>query len=189
VPHLADGANILFVASAVEDPERKPAATFGFRGGRYISAEASARGEWLAGGSKFTWQNSYATSKQCNLATALVLAQETPRLNFNAIEPGLTPTTGLGSDGNFFVDILVKVFMPVLVPILMPFIKILSTPEKAARVITKIMTDRSPRTGVYYDETGNQKTPSMLVRDPKFSERVVAETRAFLATAARPAKV
>jgi NAD(P)-dependent dehydrogenase (short-subunit alcohol dehydrogenase family) len=45
VPHLSDGANVVFVASGVEDPERKPAKMAGFRGGRYISAEASARGE------------------------------------------------------------------------------------------------------------------------------------------------
>ena len=42
VPHLPDGANVLFVVSAVEDPERKPAVASGFRGGRYISVEASA---------------------------------------------------------------------------------------------------------------------------------------------------
>src|SRR5580704_16005305 len=52
VPHLPDGANVLFVASAVEDPDRKPAVAAGFRGARYVSAEASARGEWKPGGSK-----------------------------------------------------------------------------------------------------------------------------------------
>src|SRR5580704_1283034 len=51
VPHLPDRANVVFVCSAVEDPERKLAKSVGFRGGRYISAEASARGEWEAGGS------------------------------------------------------------------------------------------------------------------------------------------
>src|SRR5579864_3838631 len=52
LPHLPDGANIVFVASGVEDPERKPAKAAGFRGGRYLSAEASARGEWAPGGAK-----------------------------------------------------------------------------------------------------------------------------------------
>ena len=33
IPHLADGANVVFVASGVEDPERKPAKMAGFRGG------------------------------------------------------------------------------------------------------------------------------------------------------------
>jgi NAD(P)-dependent dehydrogenase (short-subunit alcohol dehydrogenase family) len=40
-PGLPNGANVIFVVSAVEDPERKPAVTAGFRGGRYISAESS----------------------------------------------------------------------------------------------------------------------------------------------------
>ena len=40
IPHLPDGANVVFVCSGVEDPERKPAVAAGFRGGRYISAEA-----------------------------------------------------------------------------------------------------------------------------------------------------
>src|SRR5580658_2410196 len=70
-PHLPDRANVVFVASGDEDPERKLAKSVGFRGGRYISAEASARGEWEAGGSALPGGDSYATSKQCALATAL----------------------------------------------------------------------------------------------------------------------
>ncbi len=50
VPHLLDGAAVVFVASGVEDPERKPAVAAGFRGGRNVSAEVSARGEWNPGG-------------------------------------------------------------------------------------------------------------------------------------------
>ena len=65
IPHLPDGANVVFVASGVEDPERKPAKMAGFRGGRYISAEASARGEREPGGSKMPGADAYATSKQC----------------------------------------------------------------------------------------------------------------------------
>src|ERR1700675_4670507 len=52
IPHLPDGATVVFVVSGVEDPDRKPAKMAGFRGGRYISVEASARGEWTPGGSK-----------------------------------------------------------------------------------------------------------------------------------------
>ena len=62
VPHLPDGANVVFVASAVEDPERKPAVAFGYRGGRYISAEASVLGEWKPGGSTKPGMDAYATS-------------------------------------------------------------------------------------------------------------------------------
>jgi NAD(P)-dependent dehydrogenase (short-subunit alcohol dehydrogenase family) len=181
-PHLPDDANVVFIVSAVEDPERKPAVAAGFRGGRYISAEASTRGEWKPNGSAKPGMDAYATSKQAILAAAMVFARETPRLHFNAVEPGFTPATALGRDAGAFVGFLSKYIIPLLVPLLMPFIKILSTPKRAARVITKILTDTSGQTGVYYDEGGHPMEGSALVRNPKFQDRVVAETRALLAT-------
>src|ERR1035438_1544345 len=78
IPHLPDSANVVFVCSGVEDPERKPAVVAGFRGGRYISAEASARGEWKPGGSTHAGLDAYATSKQGNLATVFALSREIP---------------------------------------------------------------------------------------------------------------
>ena len=183
VPHLPDGANVVFTASAVQDPERKPAVAAGFRGGRYISAEASARGEWVPGGSSKPGFDAYATSKQCNIATMMVFSRETPRLHFNAVEPGVNPTTGLGGgDVGAFVRVLQKYLIPLFVPLVMPFFKILSTPKRAARVITQILIDASGQTGVYYDEGGHPMLGSALVRDQKFQDRVVAETRALLAT-------
>jgi NAD(P)-dependent dehydrogenase (short-subunit alcohol dehydrogenase family) len=183
VPHLPDGADVVFVASAVEDPERKPAKAVGFRGARYVSAQASARGEWQPDGSKMPGADAYATSKQCNLATAMVFARETPRLHFNAVEPGVNLTTGLGQrDANAFVGFLSKYIIPALVPLLMPFMKFLSTPTRAARVLTKVLLNESGATGIYYDEGGHPMLGSALVRDPKFQDRVVAETRALLST-------
>jgi NAD(P)-dependent dehydrogenase (short-subunit alcohol dehydrogenase family) len=176
-PHLPDGAQVVFICSGVEDPERKSAVMAGFRGGRYISAEASARGEWAPGGSRLPGGDAYATSKQCNLATVLVFAREMPRLRFNAVEPGFSPGTNLGRDANVFLRLVAKY---VLSP-LAPFIKYWSNPKTAARVITKVLTDDSGRTGAYYDEKGRPMTGSALVRDPEFGERVVAETRALLA--------
>ena len=79
MPDLPDGANVVFICSGVEDPERRPAVIAGFRGARYISAEASARGEWKPGGSAHPGFDAYATSKQCNLATVMAFARETPR--------------------------------------------------------------------------------------------------------------
>ena len=182
VPQLPDGANVVFVASAVEDPEHKPARAAGYRGGRYVSAKASAHGEWEPGGSKHPGADAYATSKQAVLAAAMAFARETPRLHFNAVEPGLNPTTDLGGDVGPFVRFLQTYVIRPLVPLLMPFIKILSTPKRAARVITEILTDASGQTGVYYDEGGRPWLGSGLARDPKFQDRVVAETRALLST-------
>ena len=124
-----------------------------------------------------------ATSKQAILAAGMAFGRVNPRLHFNAVEPGLNLTTGLaGGDASTFVLFLQRFLIPLLVPLLMPFIKILSTPKRAARVITKILTDAPGQTGVCYDEGGRPMQGSTLVRDLKFQDRVVAETRALMAT-------
>lgn len=166
----------MFVASAVEDPERKPAKAVGIRGSRYISANASARGEWQQGGSRLPGADAYATSKQAILATALAFARETPRLRFNAVEPGITPGTGLGGDANTFL----RFVFGQVVTRFPPFARYRSTPDHAARVIAEILTDDSEDTGVYYDEKGRPMRGSTLMHDPKFQDRVVTETRALL---------
>ena len=178
MPHLPDGANVVFVCSGVEDPERRPAVVAGFRGGRYISAEASARGEWKPGGSALPGGDAYATSKQCNLATVMAFARETPRLRFNAVEPGFSPATGLSRDANVFLRLLGKYVLSLVAP----FVKYWSTPARAAKVITNAVLNESGKTGVYYDDRGQPMLGSTLVRDPEFQDRVVAETRALLST-------
>jgi len=176
-PHLPDGATVVFIASAIEDPERKPAKVMGMKGGRYISAEASARGEWKEGGSKMPGIDAYATSKQCILAAAMAFARETPRLHFNAVEPGITRGTNLGGEST---NAVVRFLFGHLMAILPPFSKYSSTPEKAAKVISNILTDTSGKTGIYFDEKGLPMQGSELVRDAKFQGLVVTETRALL---------
>lgn len=136
-----------------------------------------ARGEWKSGGSKNSGYDAYATSKQCALATALEFARETPRLHFNAVEPGFSPGTGLGRDANAFLRFLAKYVLSLLAP----YIKYWSTPERAARVITTVLMNEEGKTGVYYDEKGHPMQTSAQVRDPKFTARVAAETRSLLA--------
>jgi NAD(P)-dependent dehydrogenase (short-subunit alcohol dehydrogenase family) len=177
IPHLPDGATVVFVCSGVEDPERQPAVAAGFRGGRYISAEASARGEWKPGGSALPGGDAYATSKQCDLATVLAFARETPRLRFNAVEPGFVPATGLSRDASVQRRLLRKYVLSALAT----RIKDWSTPARAAEVITNAVLNSTGATGVYYDQRGNPMLGSTQVRDPQFQDRVVAETRALLA--------
>jgi NAD(P)-dependent dehydrogenase (short-subunit alcohol dehydrogenase family) len=178
VPHLPDDATVVFVASATEDPERKLAVAAGFRGGRYISAEASARGEWKPGGSTIPGADAYATSKQCNLATAMVFARENPRVHINAVEPGFIPGTGLARGANVFIRLLLKYVLPLLAP----FMKYWSSPKRAARLVTKLLINESGQTGIYYDDGGHPMLGSALVREPEFSARVVAQTRDLLST-------
>lgn len=180
IPSLPDQANIVFVVSAIEDPERKPVKAMRLRGGRYISAEASMRGEWAPDGSKLPGMDAYATSKQCSLAAALALARETPRLHINAMEPGINPTTGLGG-----APAIVRFVFGQIVTRLPPFVRYRSTPQQAARVITEILTSDATGTGIYFDEKGEPMRGSALVHDPRFQSRVIAETRALL-TAIQP---
>jgi hypothetical protein len=70
------------------------------------------------------------------------------------------------------------------VPLFMPFMKVMSTPTRAARMIINALINESQQTGAYIDEGGHPMLGSALVRDLKFQDRVVAETRALLANAA-----
>jgi NAD(P)-dependent dehydrogenase (short-subunit alcohol dehydrogenase family) len=176
-PSLPDGANVVFIASAIEDPERKPAKVMGMKGGRYISAEASARGEWKEGGSKMAGIDAYATSKQCILASSMAFARETPRLHFNAVEPGITHVTNLGGEST---NAIIRLIFGLILSTIPPFSKYSSTPKKSAKVITKVLTDKSDKTGVYFDEKGQPMLGSELVEDPKFQDLVVAQTRDLL---------
>lgn len=175
VPHLADGTNIVFIVSAVEDVDRKIASHAGFRGSRYISAEASARGEWAAGGSTHGGYDAYATAKQGGLAAVFTLAGELPRLRFRAIEPGVNPASNLSRDAGPVAALPAKALSPVLA--LFPYF---STPKRAAAVITAIVTDTSDATGAYYNERGDLMRASKQVSDPAFSARYIAETRELL---------
>ena len=177
VPTLADGTNIVFITSAVEDPERKPAVRAGFRGSRYISAEAAARGEYQPGGSARPGMDAYATSKQGNLATVFSLATEHPRLRFRAIEPGINPASNLGSDVPPALHTIARVLSPALS--LLPHF---TRPKRAARVIARIVTDPSDASGVYYDETGAPMSGSTQISDPAYADRYVAESRDLLAS-------
>lgn len=178
VPYLPDGSNVVFVTSGLEDPERPTVKVMGMRGGRYISVEASVRGEWQQPGSKVPGIDAYATSKQCNLAAALALSREWPRLHINAVEPGINPATGLGGATG-----LMRFVFGQIITRLPPFNRYRNTPERAARVITRVVTDSSGATGIYYDQKGRPTVGSALASDPKFQDRVLAETRAFLSSA------
>jgi hypothetical protein len=102
-----------------------------------------------------------------------VLARETPRLHFNAVEPGFSPATGLGRDANVFPRSLAKYLLSPLAP----YIKYWSTPQLTAPVIASVLLNKDGKTGVYYDEKGQPMQASTLVRDPRFTACVVAETR------------
>jgi len=122
--------------------------------------------------------DAYATSKQCNLATVMVFARETPRLRFNALDRALFRTLASGREANTLLRFLANYILPLVAP----HIKYWSTPKRAARVATKVLINASGQTGIYYDDGGHPMLGSTLVRDPKFTDRVLARPRALLST-------
>lgn len=94
------------------------------------------------------------------------------------VEPGITPGTGLARDAN----IVLRFLFGQVLTLLPPFSKYRSTPERAALVITQLLVNEPGKSGVYYDEKGQPMLGSACVRDLKFQDRVVAETRALLAS-------
>ncbi|WP_345209749.1 SDR family NAD(P)-dependent oxidoreductase [Mucilaginibacter gynuensis] len=174
---LPDGANILTVASAIEDPERKPAKIMGMKGGRFLSVAASAGGEWKAGGSKMPGIDAYATSKQCILAATLALARQDLRLHYNALEPGITRGTNLGGEDT---PAFLRFLFGHLMAIIPPFSRFSSTPQKTARVIVQLLSSDTGKTGIYFDEKGKPMLASEQVRQPEFQDLVLSETRALL---------
>jgi hypothetical protein len=117
----------------------------------------------------------YATSKQCTLAATFGLAGENPRLHINAVEPGINPGTGLGG-----ANAVLRFIFGQIVTRLTPFARYRSSPERAARVLTSILTGNSKQTGLYYDEADDPMQGSARANDRAFQARVLAETREFL---------
>ncbi len=107
----------------------------------------------------------------------MAFARENKRLHFNAVEPGITRGTSLGGEST---NAVVRFLFGHLMAILPPFSKYSSTPEKSAKVITKVLIDTSGKTGIYYDEKGLPMLGSELARDPKFQDLVVAETQCLI---------
>lgn len=175
IPSMPDGSNVVFVCSSAEDPESTIAIRSGFRGSRYISAEASARSDYYSGGSTTPGADAYATSKQGNLAAVFSMAREIPRLRFRAVEPGFNPGSSLSRDLPAGLRIMTRALS-----FIAPIVPALNTPTRAAQTLTKILTDESNSTGTYYDGHGKPMRASRQVADPKYSDRYLAESRALL---------
>jgi hypothetical protein len=180
MPSLPNGANVVFIVSAVEDPGRKPAVAAGFRGGSYISAEASARGEWKPGGAKRSGFDAYATSKQAILAAAMVLARETPRLQRDRAGPESNHRSRRRRCRRLRA-LSAEIHRPAPRAALHALHQDLEHSEASRARNHQDPADASGQTGVYYDEGGHPMEGSTLVCDPNFQDRVVAETRALLA--------
>jgi len=133
LPRLSRGGRVIFTGSGTHDPQDRAAALFGFRGGRYTSAERLARGDVGDDrGLRLRGLDRYATSKLCNLMTVNELARRlsAERLGVFSFDPGLVPATGLARDHGPIAHRLYGGLAP-----LISWLPGASTPKKSGRAL------------------------------------------------------
>lgn len=181
LPALAPAARVVFLSSGTHDPADKGAARFGFRGARYVGAEAVARGALGEGGSSVAGQDEYATSKFCNIVTSFAYARRYPaaRASFFAFDPGLMPGTGLAREASAILWFAWKVILPVIAR-LMPGA---STTARSAAALAWLL--RTPslegKTGLHLDFTRRETPVSDDARELAKGDELFTWSRAALA--------
>lgn len=151
-PVLAANAAVVSTVSGTHDPNDSFARLFGFRGGFFPNAEAVAQGVLDTSASpKQQCLDRYATSKLCNLLFTYEMARRVPadRVRFLAYDPGLMPGTGLARDRGATDRFAWKYILPIL----RLFIPGVSSPERSARSLCKLLTDSAiaPISGSHFD--------------------------------------
>ena len=182
LPHL-EGGRVLFIGSGTHNPLNRTATVFGFRGARFTSVDALARGECDATSDRQRGFDRYATSKLLNMVTAMELARRIPaqRTAFFTLDPGLMPGTGLARTAPAPVRVLWSTLLRWIAPLLPDT----STPERSAAAAAWLLTDPAvvARSGEVFDF---ERRPSERVwppaRDPELGRRALDETLALLGT-------
>jgi protochlorophyllide reductase len=175
------GGGVLFIGSGTHNPEHRTATMFGFRGARFTSIEALARGDGDGASARQLGMDRYATSKLLNMVTAAELARRHPpeTTAFLTLDPGLMAGTGLVRTAPAPLRILWSTLLRWVSPLLPDT----STPERSGEAAAWLLgapglPERSG--GVFaYD-----RAPSTRVweraRDPELGRRVVDESLALL---------
>lgn len=176
-----EGGRVLFIGSGTHNPENHLARLFGFRGGRYSSIAALARGESDGRSDRQRGNDRYATSKLLNMMTAMELARRIPRERtvFFTLDPGLMPGTGLARTAPAALRFAWANVLPWVAPLLPDT----STTERSARAAAWMLT--SPAALAHHgDVLSFDARPSQRVwpgaRDPELGRRALEESLAFL---------
>lgn len=180
LPHLA-GGRVLFIGSGTHNPGNRTATVFGFRGARFDSVAALARGESDATSDRQRGLDRYATSKLLNMVTAMELARRvrSERTAFFTLDPGLMAGTGLARTAPAPVRLLWSTVLRWVSPLLPDT----STPERSAAAAAWLLTDSAvpAQSGEVFDF---EHRPSTRVwpdaRAPELGRRVLDETLALL---------
>jgi NAD(P)-dependent dehydrogenase (short-subunit alcohol dehydrogenase family) len=175
------GGRVLFIGSGTHNPENRTATMFGFRGARFSSVAALARGEMDAPSDRQRGMDRYATSKLLVTVAAMELARRIPpeRTAFFTLDPGMMAGTGLARTA----PALARLAWAKLLPALARFLPDTSTPVRSGATAAWLLTDPgvASRSGEVFSF---DRLPSSRVwdraRDLELGRRVLDETLALL---------
>ncbi len=174
---LLGGGTVMTIGSGTHNPNDKLAGVFGFRGGRFSSIEALAKGVTDATSERQAGMDRYATSKLAAMATTAELARRHPDTRFMTLNPGLMPGTGLVRTAPRIIQAAWKFILPLAIP-LMPGA---STPAASAKAGCLVLMDPQSISGATYDHHAKVSTDVWgKVEDPAFGRLVVDQSLAFL---------
>lgn len=136
------GGRVLFIGSATHDPSDRLTRALGFRGARFTSIAALARGEGDGATARQLGLDRYATSKFLNTATAAELARRIPpeRTAFFTLDPGMMPGTGLVRTAPMWTRALWSTVLRWIGPLLPGT----SSPARSARTAAAILCTPFP---------------------------------------------
>lgn len=177
-----EGGRVLFIGSGTHDPNHRSATRFGFRGARFTSIEALAKGEAdPAADDRQRGMDRYATSKLLNTVTAMELARRIARERtaFFTLDPGLMAGTGLARSNGA----LLRFAWSYVLPLVAPLLPDTSTTERSGATAARLLTDPDviAQNGEVFSFDRKPATHvSRDARDPALARAVVDQTLALL---------
>ncbi len=176
LPHLR-GGRVLAIGSGTHHPEHPGATRFGFRGARYTTIDALARGVTDAPDDRQAGLDRYATSKLLGMVTMMEMARRAPQTTFLTLDPGMMPGTGLARTAPWYQRLAWSTVVKWLVPVLDDA----STPTRSAQAARRLLLDDGVRSGEVYDAAGQVSSRVWPpAREPTLAARAVDESVAFL---------
>ena len=176
LPHLK-GARVMSIGSGTHNPDSRMASVFGFRGGRFTTVHALARGETDAISDAQRGRDRYATSKLLVTAATMELARRHPETSFITFDPGMMPGTGLARTAPWIGRLAWSTVLRWLVPFL-PDAS--STARSAAAARTLLQRETLTNGGVYNFEAEPSTRVWRALDDASLGRVVLDQTHALL---------
>lgn len=174
-PHLK-GARVMNIGSGTHNPDTRMARVFGFRGGRFTTVAALARGETDARSDAQRGRDRYATSKLLVTAATMELARRHPETTFITFDPGLMPGTGLARTAPWIARLAWSTVLRWLVPLLPDA----TTARSAAAARTLLLREELTSGGVYNFEAEPSTRVWRGLDDASLARAVLDQTHALL---------